>query len=103
MRYTEAKRMRRRNISNFIRKHLYAWQVVGKAQGVMKSKAISEWRGYGLRIMEVPFRMWFVWCDSRKRKRADQTRLICSYQRAKNRKFLWAIIKGWRHQAVYGR
>ena len=103
MRYTEAKRMRRRNISEFIRKHIYAWQEVGKKQAEMKKLAVHEWRNYSIRIMMVPFRMWFLWSDSRKRKRADQKRLINSYHRAKNRKFLWNILKGWRHQAVYGR
>ena len=47
--------------------------------------------------------MWFVWMDRRKRKKSDQIRLVTAYTRAKHRKFLWNIIRGWRHQAVYGR
>jgi len=103
MRYTEAKRMKRRNVSRFIRKHLYCWQEEATRQKKLKGSSLDEWRNYSLRIMMVPFRMWFIWSDSRKRKRADQKRLITSYQRAKDRKFMWAILRGWRHQAVYGR
>ena len=56
-----------------------------------------------VRLTEVPFRMWFVWMDQRKRKKTDQQRLVTAYIRTKHRKFLWNILRGWRHQAVYGR
>ena len=102
-RYAAAKRIRRRNFSNFVRRHVYAWQEVAKHQRGLVRGAVKEWKAYGRRLMESPFRMWFVWMDQRKRKRADQNRLVTAYTRTKHRKFLWNIIRGWRHQAVYGR
>ncbi len=102
-RYVEAKKMRRRNLSNYIRRHMYAWQDVAKHQRAVVINALKEWTSYGVRLMEVPFRMWFVWMDMRKRKKADQQRLVTAYIRTKHRKFLWNIVRGWRHQAVYGR
>jgi hypothetical protein len=95
--------MRRRNLSNFVRRHLAAWQIVAKNQRSLTAWAVGEWKAYSVRLMEAPFRMWFVWMDQRKRKKADQQRLVTAYIRTKHRKFLWNILRGWRHQAVYGR
>ena len=102
-RYVAAKKMRRRVISEFARRHLKEWKYVAIVQRKLMMRSVSEWKGYSRRIMESPFRMWFVWMDQRKRKRADQDRLITAYMRTKHRKFLWNIVRGWRHQAVYGR
>jgi hypothetical protein len=102
-RYGDGKRMRRRNFSKFLVRHIAAWQVVARQQRTLIKWSIDEWKSYSVRLTEVPFRMWFVWMDQRKRKKADQQRLITAYIRTKHRKFLWNILRGWRHQAVYGR
>ena len=102
-RYVAAKKMRRRVISEFARRHLKEWKYVAIVQRNLIKWSVDEWKAYSRRLMESPFRMWFVWMDQRKRKRADQDRLIRAYKRTKHRKFLWNIVRGWRHQAVYGR
>jgi len=102
-RYVAAKKMRRRNISKFASRHIQEWKYVAIVQRNLLKFAVGEWKAYSRRLMESPFRMWFVWMDRRKRKRADQDRLITAYMRTKHRKFLWNIVRGWRHQAVYGR
>ena len=102
-RFGDAKRMRRRNLSRFANKHLAEWHVVARRQRSLVSLAVAEWRGYASRLTSVPFQMWFVWMDQRKRKRADQQRLLTAYTRTKHRRRLWNILRGWRHQAVFGR
>jgi len=42
----DAKRMRRRFQSNFLRRHLMAWQVVGRYQRGLTRWSIAEWQAY---------------------------------------------------------
>lgn len=102
-RYAHARRLERKAINAFCLIHFEAWAVEAKRLRLIRKNVIKDWKDRCRSLIERPFRAWFIYTDNRLRERADGIRLVAQYRRLKSRKFLWKIMRTWRHQAVFGK
>lgn len=51
---------------------------------------------------EVPFKMWYLFTEKRRKERETRDRLVRTFRRLKLRQLLSKIMRFWRHQ-VRGR
>lgn len=47
---------------------------------------------------EVPFKLWFLFTEKRRREREASHTLVRSFRRIRIRKLLFKIMRYWRHQ-----
>ena len=55
------------------------------------------WTDFALKDLAEPFRLWYIYADTSKRRTADHERLLRLYRRSKNRKKCHRILKAWKH------
>jgi hypothetical protein len=101
--YGQAKRMRRRNLSQFVSDYLVNWYRVTKYYRQIKINALNQWKNYQYYTLGRPFLCWKDVTITLKKVRQDRDRFICSYRRVKDRRYQWRIFRTWRQQARYGR
>ena len=102
-RYATARRMERAQVTRFAALNLAAWREQAVKQRGLRVLAVDSWRAKCRRLLELPFRAWFLHVDERKRTEKDNERLLGQHARLKQRQTLWRIMRTWRHQAVFGR
>jgi hypothetical protein len=51
---------------------------------------------------EVPFKMWYLFTEKRRKERETRDRLVRTFRRLKLRQLLSKIMRFWRHQVPRG-
>ena len=59
--------------------------------------AIGMWTDVALKDLAEPFRLWYIYADTSRRRAADRERLLRLYRRSKNRIKCHRILKAWKH------
>lgn len=80
-----------------------AWRDVSDKQKRAKQATIDEWRDYSTRLIQVPFRAWFVWAHDRRQRRAMQRAVVRAFHRRQKYHKKTKIFKMWKHLAVFGK
>jgi lipoprotein NlpI len=47
---------------------------------------------------ELPFKLWFLFKEKRKKEKETRDRLVRTFRRHKTRQWLYKIMRFWRHQ-----
>lgn len=80
-----------------------AYRQQAEIQRKLRIKTLNRWKEAGLHLYLYPFHIWFIYTQRRKEKKRVQQKLILSFTRSKERKFLGKILKAWNYLALYGK
>lgn len=115
-----------------LRKHLRKWQIFAHPRFVMraleghhatkrarwafgawcdfktwsnrqKSICLGEWKDYCTRLIQRPFRAWYVWAHERRTRETTRRAVVSAFQRRRRYNKKYQIFKLWKHLAVFGK
>jgi hypothetical protein len=64
-RYATARVLEREQITRFGAAHMAAWRERAVQQRQWRRETVTTWKAVGRRLIERPFRAWFLWVDER--------------------------------------
>mmetsp|Transcript_36713 Transcript_36713/g.113600 ORF Transcript_36713/g.113600 Transcript_36713/m.113600 type:complete len:832 (+) Transcript_36713:110-2605(+) len=69
----------------------------------LRFTSVSLWREAGRQLLGRPLRAWYLYARALRLHRIDQRSLVAAHLRARERRLCMKLLRGWHHQAIYGR
>lgn len=86
------------NLVRLLRK----WHIRAEYQHALRANVVEEWRAYGRRIFQTPFRCWFVFAAHKKSSRVAKETICAAYERRQRRHTKYIFFRLWKHQVLFG-
>ena len=82
---------------------MLVWLLSGCVLQRLKGLCVGEWRDYCTRLIQRPFRAWFIWAHERRTREGQRRAVVEAFQRRQRYNCKYQIFKMWKHLAVFGK
>ena len=83
--------------------HWSHWRRAAAHRRKLRSISVSIWQETSHQLLSRPLRAWYTHSRKVRSRRRAQNRLVTAHVCARNRRLRLRFMRGWHHQAVYGR
>ena len=89
--------------SELLQSSFSAWHDQAIVFRKLRSKTISTWKDYSMRLLTIPFKTWFLWTCKAKIQRISDNSIVQASIRRQNYRLSHKVFKYWKHQALFGK